>query len=151
MNPGASVKFKQWAPENFAKVIDYLVEKYKARIYIVGSKTELKLDKKVKELSKYQDNIEIKNEETLYELLGVISGSRGVISNETCTQHMAVALGKKVYCITTGIGYKSTYPYPNYKNAIYLYPKDLNKKNSNNKILDINEISPEHIIKKIKF
>jgi len=83
VNPGASVKFKRWSPENFAKVIDYLIERYKSEIYIVGSKTELKLNKKVKSLSEHKHKIKIKNDESLLDLLNLISKSRGVISNET--------------------------------------------------------------------
>ena len=151
VNPGASNKFKQWSPENFAKVIDHLVEKYKAKVYVVGSLSELELDNKVRDLSKHKGKIEIKNGGTLFDLLRLIAGSRGIISNETCTTHMAVALGKKVYCITTGIGYLSTYPYPNYKNSIYFYPKSFDTNNPTLKILDINGTTAENVIKKIKF
>jgi ADP-heptose:LPS heptosyltransferase len=151
VNPGASLKFKQWSPENFAKVIDYLIEKYKAKVYIVGSAAELKLDHKVKNSSKHKDKIEIKNGGSLFDLLNLIAGSRGVISNETCTPHMAVALGKKVYCITTGVGYLSAYPYPNYKNAIYFYPPNFNISKPTNQILNINKITPAEVIKRIRF
>jgi len=155
INPGASVKFKQWAPENFAEVIDHLVEKYKAKIYIVGSKTELELDKKVKELSKYKDNIEIKNGGTLTDLLNLIAVSRGVISNETCTPHMAVALGKRVYCVTGKLGYERMHPYPNYKEAVYIYPFNLEKmeesKNWYKNTEGLNLVDASRLIEKEQF
>jgi len=151
VNPGASVKFKQWSPENFAKVVDHLVEKYKSKVYIVGSKSELVLDEKVRFLTKNKSKVEIKNGGSLFGLLKLIAGSRGVVSNETCTPHIAAALGKKVYCIASGIGWGSAYPYPNYKNAIYLCPSTLDKKNPNKKILDVNETTAERALKEIKF
>jgi len=151
VNPGASVKFRQWKPENFAKVADHLIKKYKSKIYIVGSKAELALDEKVKFLTKNKNKVEIKNNGSLFDLLKLIAGSRGVVSNETCTSHMAVALGKKVYCVASGIGWGSTYPYPHYKNAIYFYPVSLDKTNPNKKILDVNETSAAAALKEIKF
>jgi ADP-heptose:LPS heptosyltransferase len=155
VNPGASVRFKQWPPENFAKVIDYLIEKYKARIYIVGSKAELGLDNKVRDLSRHKDKIEIKNGGSLFDLLKLIAGSRGVISNETCTPHMAVALGKRVYCITGKLGHVRMHPYPNYKNATYHYPYNLSQINESKhwhkNFIKLNTIKPKEVIQKLNF
>jgi len=155
INPGASVKFKQWAPKNFAKVIDYLIEKYKSKIYIVGSKTELELDNKVKELSKHKNKIEIKNGGKLIDLLKLIAGSRGVISNETCTPHIAVALNKKVYCISGKLGYERMHPYPKYEKAIYCYPPNMDNINQSEHWGDNTEnldtISTKKVISKLRF
>jgi ADP-heptose:LPS heptosyltransferase len=155
VNPGASVKFKQWAPENFAKVIDHLIEKYKSKVYIVGSRSELALDEQVKQLAKHKDKIQIKNGGSLFDLLQLIAGSRGVISNETCTPHMAAALGKKVYCISGKLGHGRMHPYPNYKKAIFCYSSNPNEikesgdwgKNTG----DLNAITSKQVISKIKF
>lgn len=155
VNPGASVKFKQWAPEKFAKVIDHLVEKYKAKVYIVGSKSELVLDNKVKSLSKHRDRIEIKNGEPLLDLLNLFAGSRGIIVNESGAPHIAVALGKKIYCISGRLGYGRMHPYPNYKNAIYCYPPNLNKikefKHWYKNIDSLESVMPEEVISKLQF
>jgi len=64
---------------------------------------------------------------------------------------MTVALGKKVYCVTSGVGYKTAYPYPNYKKAIYFYPPSFSKRMWETKLSNINETKPEDIIKIIKF
>ena len=155
INPGASVKFKQWAPENFAKVINHLVEKYKAKIYIVGSKAELTLDNKVKNLSKHKNKITIKNGGSLFDLIKLIAGSRGVISNETCTPHIAVALNKKVYCISGKLGYQRMHPYQQYKKAIYCYPPNLNEikkdKNWHRNLEHLDTTTSEEVISKLQF
>jgi ADP-heptose:LPS heptosyltransferase len=150
INPGASVKFRQWKPENFAKVIDHLVEKYKSKIYIVGSKAELELDKKVRELSKHKNKIKIKNGGDLFDLLKLIAESRGIVSNETCTSHMAVALDKKVYCIAGKLGHERMHPYPNYEKATYFYPYDLKEiKESNYWGGNLDKITVEEVIPKL--
>jgi ADP-heptose:LPS heptosyltransferase len=151
VNPGSSVEFRRWKPGNFAKTIDHLIEKYRSKVYIIGSKSELELGIKVRDLSKNKSKIEIYNGKSLMEVLNLIAGSRGVVSNDTSTTHMAVALGKKVYCITCGVGYKTAYPYPNYKNAIYFYPPSFNRKMWGENVSDINETTSEMVIKKIKF
>lgn len=154
VNPGVSVKSRQWRPENFARVIDYLIEKYRAKIYIIGSKSELELDNKVKELSKHKNKIEIKNDNPLYYILTLIAGSRGVISNDTSTPYMAVALGKKVYCVAGKIGYGRMHPYLNYKDAIYFYPPGIDKiKKVKNYHKDqgLDDITTKEVISKLQF
>ena len=91
------------------------------------SKNELEISKMVKKFSKYSNKVDIKNGESLSDLLAIIGSSRGVISNETCTAHMGVALGKRVYCISGKLGYNRMHPYPNYKRAIYIYPPNFEK------------------------
>jgi ADP-heptose:LPS heptosyltransferase len=155
INPGASVKFKQWLPENFAKVSDYLIEKYKSKVYIVGSKSELELDNKVRNFSKHKNKIEIKSGEPLYSILTLMAESRGIICNESGAPHIAVALGKKIYCISGKLGYIRMHPYPNYKNAIYCYPPNLDKiknfKHWYENAENLNTVTPESVISKLKF
>lgn len=153
VNPGASADYRRWNEENFQKVIDFLIEKYHCKIKLIGSSEELPISQKILSLSKYQKKIEILCGKSFEEIISLIGNSSGLISNETSTVHLAVALNKKVICISNGNHYGRYHPYPNYSKAVYIYPdnfnvsKDLDCEGRTKR--DINGISFEDVIKKI--
>ncbi|MBX4181390.1 glycosyltransferase family 9 protein [Candidatus Parcubacteria bacterium] len=55
--PGAGNKIKQWPPERFSQIVDYLVEKYKAKVLIIGGETNRK---EIEEMSS-----KVRNKESL--------------------------------------------------------------------------------------
>jgi len=86
-----------------------------------------------------------------------------IVSNETFIPHMAVALGlKNIFVISNGNHFGRFIPYPSEITVSYfpIYHPEIEKNLENYKILsntygygsklDINEISPEDVIDKIK-
>ncbi len=153
VNPGASAIYKRWKEDGFSRVIDFLIEKYDCQIKLIGSKNEFSISEKIKSLSKYSEKIEILCGKGFEEVISIVVNSSGVVSNETSTVHLAVALNKKVVCISNGNHYERYHPYPNYSKAVYIYPDNFNPSKDLDKDYrtksDIKDISLKNVIKQI--
>lgn len=158
---GASASFRKWSIENFAKVGEYLHQKYGYDIVLCGALGDRE-DAKIfaeKFNGKYLDLV---GKTSLVELLYIIYNGNLMISNETSAPHLAVALEiTNIFVIYNGNHYGRFTPYPkemamNY-HAIYhpIIKKDLDDyKNLSNSYgygsdLDINEITFEMVKNKI--
>ena len=163
---GASVKHRKWSAKNFAQVASYLKNKHGYETVLCGGKDELN---DVAEFKKYfpfpfTDTV---GKISLIELLSVIKGASLVVSNETMSPHIAMALAKPTVIVisTGGPPYGLFVPYPaeiagnNY--AVVFHPKI--EKNIDDYIkitektghgydnkFDISEITAESVIKRIE-
>lgn len=97
----------------------------------------------------------------MLELAKLISESELLISNDTSAIHIAAAVNTHFICITNGNHYGRFFPYPNevFDKGIYIYPQEIkdkiNLKEVQEKLryksdFDINTISSEEVIDKIK-
>ena len=159
---GASAKFRKWNVRNFAKVGEFLKKNYGYNIVLCGAPSDLKDAKEFQKYAKY-DYINLVGKTSLIDLLYIIANGNVIISNETSAPHFAVALEmKNIFVISNGNHFGRFTPYPKEITFNY-YPiyhpkieKDLNdyKKLSNSygygSRLNINDISVEVVIKKIK-
>jgi len=159
---GASADFRKWSVKNFAEVGMWLKDNYGYEIVLCGGprdkKDSLEFDRYF-----YGDYLDLVGKDSLVELLHIVYNGNLMLSNETSAPHFAVALEmRNIFVISNGNHYGRFTPYPkdmapNY-HVIY-HPeieKDLDnyKKLSNSygygSDLDINEISVENVINKIK-
>lgn len=70
-----------WPLENYSKVIDYLIKKYKVKVFLTGSKDEKIISDKIKQKVKNKKNVIISNGLfDLRELFALISKSKLLIS-----------------------------------------------------------------------
>jgi len=158
---GASAEFRKWNIEGFAKVGEYLKEKFGYKIVLCGAPSDRADAVKFKNIF-VGDYVDLVGKTSLVELLYVIYNGNLILANETSAPHMAIALEMtNVFVIYNGNHYGRFTPYPKNvsKNYHVIYhpeiEKDLDdyKKLSNSygfgSDLDINEIKPESVIKKI--
>lgn len=158
---GSSKKNNKWDSRNYAKVANYIRQKYNYEIVICGGKNDIE-ESKIFNMScdfKYTDLI---GKTTILELISIISSASLLISNETSAPHFSVALDVKTIVLYSGNHFGRFVPYPNsltiakYK-CIYhpIISSDENKyiKRSNTNgytsKLNINEITLKHVITEV--
>lgn len=92
ISPSAGNKAKNWRAENFSKVADYLISKYNANVFVIGSKSD---EIEIKEMiSKSANSIKIINAISLFsldELKAFISKANLFISVDTGPIYIAEA------------------------------------------------------------
>jgi len=157
---GASAKFRKWDIENFAKVGEFLKDRYK--IVLCGAPSDRE---DAKEFGKFANfgYIDLVGKTSLIDLLHIIQNSSLLISNETSAPHLAVALEvAKIFVISNGNHFGRFTPYPKEMKSNYypIYHPDIDKDLDNYKKLsnsygfgsklDINDISSEFAISKIE-
>ncbi len=106
---GAANKYKMWAPDRFIQLGKRLIELDKnIFILILGSEKEIELCEKVKDGIKYKV-ISLAGKLSLKELGALINRLNILVTNDTGTMHLAIALKKKtvsLFCPTNfwGVG-----------------------------------------------
>ncbi|MBN1255244.1 MAG: glycosyltransferase family 9 protein [Deltaproteobacteria bacterium] len=92
IHPGARVKNRRWEPDGFAEVADYLINKYNARIILIGGAEEIDLCQKVKNFMS-NNPIITTGSLSLVQLISLLEKSRLFIGNSTGPLHIAAAFG----------------------------------------------------------
>lgn len=90
IHPGSRGSWRQWAPENFAKVADYCI-KLGYHIVLTGSKDEVKIANSVASRMKFMPFI-LAGKTNLDEMATLLTNAKGLIANCTGVAHMAYAL-----------------------------------------------------------
>ena len=113
--PGSSSTKKMWPVNNFAVIIEYIVEKWDREIYICGSKGESWI---AEDIIKCITNSDAKNKThnycgktTLLELAEVIRHAMYMVSNDTSGIHFAAAVNTKGICLFGEFAYGRFLPY----------------------------------------
>jgi len=108
---GRDAYLKHWPPRDFAKLADKIVEKYKAKIIIMGDFSEKGLVKDVIKGMHYEA-IDFSGSTTLGELAALIGRMSLVITNDGGPLHIAVALSKKTLSFFGPVDPMVYGPYP---------------------------------------
>lgn len=96
LQAGASQEKRQWATEQFIKLGKILVEKLKARLILVGTNKELSIIEPIKQ-GINSDNVFIAAGKTsIPELSALLKKCDILITGDTGTMHMSVAVGTPV-------------------------------------------------------
>lgn len=94
IQPGASDIRRQWPPENFAHICDFLIEQG-MHVVVSGAEFEIPIAEKIVSLMMYKNEVQnICAKISLSGLIGVVSKADLVISNDTGPLHVAYALKK---------------------------------------------------------
>lgn len=96
--PAGNWRPKRWPEANFAKLADALSEKFKAKIVISGTKSDIKLAEEIKKLMKNPPFIAC-GKTDLKQLGALLERADLVIANDTGAMHMAVAVGAKTIAL----------------------------------------------------
>ena len=93
LNPGAAYgSAKRWSEEGFADAGDTLAEEMDLDVVIIGSEVERTIAESIQR--RMRSRVAVLNGQTSLEtLIGVISGSSLVLTNDSGPMHMAAALG----------------------------------------------------------
>ncbi len=94
LNPGGNWDLKRWPEENFARLADHLVQKFKAKIGICGSPGDIEIAKRIAAQSKYSV-ICFAGQTTLAELAAIFQKASLVISADSGPLHIANSVGTK--------------------------------------------------------
>lgn len=158
--PGAKDTFRRWSTKNFARLAEQLKSKIQnTDFYICGSIQDKTLAKEIIENStiEFTDLTGILN---LIQLIDLLSEAKLVIGNDSGPFHIAVALNKKVLCITNGNNYGRFTPYPveMKTESIVIYPAKITAYPEQERLeyfckevkdIDINEITVEEVYSQI--
>lgn len=161
--PGAGEPFRRWNPENFARVADYLSERFGLTVVIAGSSVDIELARRIRSSASQAKLLDMTGESSLPELVGIIAHADILISNETSAVHIAAAVGTRVVCISNGnqLGRFSPYPQEVFSKASYLYPPQIMEHYdrfaelcvsfARKSSLDINSVTADTVIEQIYF
>ena len=109
INPGAHRQSHRWPVENFAILISKLKDCQNAKIVLTGTKGEIGLAKRIKQLSMREVFIS-SGQFSLSDLVNFIKMCKLYITNDTGPMHIANALGIPLVAITGG-GPEKSFPY----------------------------------------
>ncbi|MEK6725974.1 MAG: lipopolysaccharide heptosyltransferase II [Deltaproteobacteria bacterium] len=88
--PGSVWGTKRWIPEGYAALIDRLIERYDARVFLLGSPAERDAGDKIISLTG-QRPVDLIGKTTLRELIAVIDRCSLLIGNDSAPGHIASA------------------------------------------------------------
>lgn len=107
LHPGKRTKFYEeysWPPKNFAEVVDVLIDKYKLKVVITGSKPEENLANKIIDNTKSKNRGKIAvacGKLSINQLAPLFQECKLLISIDTAAVHIASAVDKKIIVLNT--------------------------------------------------
>ena len=161
---GASENHKVWDAENFAKIAQYINNKYNLKIVLCGGKNDVKYADKFKSFFK-GEYLDLTGMTSLIDFAKILTKSNLLITNDTFAQHLAVAINlKNIIVLFNGNDFGRFVPYPeemvkNLNYNVIFHPEIERDIESYGKIaknygfksnLNVNEIKYEEVIKKIE-
>lgn len=159
--PGASMNYKMWSIENYAKIVKYISEKYNVSIVICGSKREIVLANKIINITKNKNVFDLTGKTNLRELTHVLANAKLLITNDTSAAHIGPAVDINVIALSQMSHYGRFLPYPahypNSNKVICIIPNKfselsnhyLQEKFKNGSDADINLINYEEVKKNV--
>ncbi|MCX5656821.1 MAG: lipopolysaccharide heptosyltransferase II [Candidatus Omnitrophica bacterium] len=110
LNPGANWLLKRWPPENYAKLGDFISEKFRYKVIITGAQKDLKLAQDISAFMKNPSVIAC-GKITLKQLGVLFKRARLVVTNDTGPLHIAIAVGARVISLFGPTSSRITGPY----------------------------------------
>jgi lipopolysaccharide heptosyltransferase II len=98
INPSASCRSKMWRPENFAILGDKLVEKFGAKIIVLGDTADIAISDSVTNAMK-KPSINLAGKTTVSDIASILKRAKLFISNDSGPVHIARAIGTPVIAI----------------------------------------------------
>ena len=100
VSPGASDEIKCWPSDRFAKICDWIIEKYNINVYIVGAQGDKKyadiIKKNIKNIRRTFDYC---GNTSISEWIEILRNAKLVISNDSASIHIAAAVQTPAVCI----------------------------------------------------
>jgi len=96
---GASQEKRQWSPARFGFLAKQLIEKLGATVILTGSKSELHITNAILQYYSHPNLISAVGETDLGELAALLEKSDLLVTGDTGTMHLAVAVGTPVVAL----------------------------------------------------
>ncbi|MDO8662441.1 MAG: glycosyltransferase family 9 protein [Candidatus Omnitrophota bacterium] len=116
---GKDASYKHWPALKFAQTADRLIDEFKAKIVILGDRTEQAISDVIINAMRNKP-IDLTGKIKLERLPAVIKNLNLLISNDGGPMHMAVALGVKTVSVFGPVSELVYGPYPDHRNHIVL-------------------------------
>ena len=108
---GASDRDKRWPEERFAQLAKMLIEKYGARIVLLGVESEATLGKKFEEFAPGAA-VHLFGKTSIAQVAAILERSRALVTNDTGTMHIAAAVRCPIVLLSVGyVHFRETGPY----------------------------------------
>jgi heptosyltransferase III len=98
INPGAKFKSKCWPVDRFARVANYLIDKYKVCIVVTGNGDERKIGETIVKATNNKA-INLAGNTNLQELVELLRCAKGCITNDTGVMHISAMTGTPTIAI----------------------------------------------------
>ena len=121
---GNDAKYRRWDKDKFALLVDKLIEKYNAKVILLGNIKEKVICDSIVDVAKGKV-INLCGATNIKELMGIIAKCRIIITNDGGPLHIAVGLGVKSVSIFGPVGEVVYGPYPDNKQHIVISRKNL--------------------------
>jgi heptosyltransferase-1 len=108
--PGARWETKRWNPARFAETIDRFVSETGGRCVVVGGPDEVELCQPVASLGGSRP-VDLSGSSTLPQLTALVARADVVLCHDSAVAHLAVALNRRVVCLTGPTNPRRTGPY----------------------------------------
>jgi ADP-heptose:LPS heptosyltransferase len=163
--PGAQDIKRVWSTENFGTLINLICDIIPDIDFtIVCGPNEAVMGENILQNSDYKSRVNLVHTLSLNELCLEISKGYLIIGNDSASIHIAVALNKKVVCISNGNHYRRFVPYPSsiYNDMKVVLPPAFNQNNiqndkfiefyySNTSNLNINDVEIANVVDACKY
>lgn len=118
---GKDVVFRRWDPQNHAALADKIIEKYKAKVILLGDLSEQELAKAVQGAMRHPV-IDLAGKTTIGQYLAVLANCRLVVVNDGGPLHMAVAAGARTVSLIGPVDENVYGPYPKAGHGVVTKP-----------------------------
>jgi ADP-heptose:LPS heptosyltransferase len=121
---GKDAVIKHWPAENFAKIADKCIEKFKAKILVLGDYSDFNVCNQVSQAVKGRVT-QVCGKTDLGQFIALLSCCRLVVTNDGGPLHMAVAVGAKTISIFGPVNENVYGPFPKDRNRHIVIKKEL--------------------------
>ena len=110
INPCAQDAFRMWHVQNYASVINRIIEQYHIPVYLIGTQSEYKICEKLNALCANRCQLMIGK--SFSEIIPLINNASLFIGNDSACFHIATSLKTPAICISAGMSYGRFVDYP---------------------------------------
>lgn len=126
VSPCASEVFKQWSVEGYARVADYVQERYGMQVILSGSASDRQVCEQIR-MNMTSDVVNTAGETSLGELCALIASASLVLSPDSAAVHIASAVGTPVVGLYAATNPQRAGPYHYQQWCINRYPEAVQK------------------------
>jgi len=159
--PGAGHDTRRWSTSNYAALCTLLFQLYKLPILVCGAENEMQYAEEIIALS-VGDVTNCMGKYSLYDTINIIQKAALVVTNDSGSLHLAMALMIPTICISNGNHFERFCPYPKAMNMplVTIFPEEFERKMEADKSLNsirckgselnINLITPDKVFNALK-
>jgi lipopolysaccharide heptosyltransferase II len=114
---GKEAIFKRWAAEKYAQLADQMIEKFSAKIILLGSEDERDLCSRVAQLMHHRV-LQLGGETTILQMAAILDRCRLAVLNDGGPLHVAVAVGTQTVSLFGPVDERVYGPYPRGKHIV---------------------------------